>query len=338
MEKVRYDNSKLLREKLINCENILICTHVNSDGDAIGSTLAMAAILKKLGKNPNIFTPNDFPEFLHWMEGAEDILVYFRKKDTVEKLAREADLILCIDFNDSSRLEKAEGVMLNSSAYKVLIDHHPGPDDFADLIISDPQLGSSAELLYYLFLDMDYGHLIDKEIAEDLYTGIMTDTGNFSFASSYPGVWEVVADLMKSGIDKNYIHSKVYDNYSESRMRMMGYCLYEKMEVLPEYKTALIAISKEEMKRFDHQPGDTEGFVNLPFSVKGVKLTALFLEKNEHIRISLRSRGDFSVNELSRKHLNGGGHNNAAGGELKMTIEEAVNRFKQILKEYKEEL
>ncbi len=338
MKENKYKQSKILKDKLVGSKNILISTHVNSDGDAIGSTLAMAGILKKLGKKVNIVTPNDFPEFLHWMEGVRDILVYFRKKDTVAKLAAEADLLLCIDFSDSRRLEQAEEVITGSRAYKVLIDHHPDPADFTDLIISDTKIGSSAEIVYNLLKDMGYEHLIDKNIAEDLYTGIMTDTGNFNYASSYPEIWNTVAELLKKGVDKDDIYSKVYDNYSEKRMRLMGYCLYEKMELLKEYNTAIIGLAIDEMNRFDHEPGDTEGFVNMPFSIRGVKLTAMFIEKKDHIRISLRSKGGFSVNELSRKYLNGGGHDNAAGGELKMSLEDAVSHFKEIVKKYQKEL
>ncbi|MFW5820456.1 MAG: DHH family phosphoesterase [Bacteroidota bacterium] len=338
MKEKRYRESEVLREKLLESQNILILTHVNPDGDAIGSTLAMSEILKKLGKKSRVITPNDFPDFLHWMEGTENILVYFRKEKTVKKLAEKADLILCIDFSDSRRLEKAEDVIINSAAFKILIDHHPDPAGFTDMIISDTLLGSSAEIIYHLIKDMGFEHLIDKPVAENLYTGIMTDTGNFSFASSYSEIWCTVASLIKKGIDKDKIYSLVYDNYSEKRMRMMGYCLYENMDVYDDYHTAVIALSQEELERFDHKPGDTEGFVNLPFSIRGLKLSALFLEKNDHIRISLRSRGDFSVNELSRKHLNGGGHTNAAGGELKMPLKDAVEKFREILENYKEEL
>ncbi|MFW5645137.1 MAG: DHH family phosphoesterase [Bacteroidota bacterium] len=335
---MKYQKSRFLSDKLAKSDRIIIITHVNPDGDAIGSTLAMAGIIKKLGKEVNIVTPNDFPKFLHWMSGSEDILVHFRKKKEVEKRISDADLIICIDFSDSGRLEQAEKIVVNSSSFKVLIDHHPDPSNFTDLVISDPALGSSAEIVYYLIKDMGYEHLIDKSIAENLYTGVMTDTGNFSFASSYPMVWKMVAELLKKGIDKDEIYAKVYDNYSEKRMRLMGYCLYKNMQIFEEYNTAIISLSKEEMDRFDHEPGDTEGFVNLPFSIRGIKLTALFLEKKDHIRISLRSRGSFSVNEMSRKYLNGGGHKNAAGGELRMSLDKAIEEFKSILNHYKEEL
>ncbi len=338
MKLIRYKESKILKEKIEKSRNILIATHVNSDGDAIGSTLAMAGVLEQLSKNVNVVTPNDFPEFLHWMKGAKDILVHYHRKKQVSRLAANADLILCIDFSDSKRLQGAEEDILSAKGFKILIDHHPQPDGFTDLIISDTKLGSAAELIYYLLLDMGYRELITPPVAEALYAGIMTDTGNFSFASSYPDVWNVVSELLKTGIDKDRIFSDVYDNYSENRMKLMGYCLYEKLEVIPELNTALISLSREEMNKFGHKPGDTEGFVNLPFSIKGIKLTALILEKSDHVRISMRSRGDFSVKELSRNHFNGGGHKNAAGGELKMKVTDAVKTFKEVLSKYKEEL
>lgn len=337
MRKIRYSEAVQLKEKLDTARDIMITTHVNADGDAIGSTLAMAGILRKLSKNVNIVTPNDFPEFLHWMEGAKDILVYYHQKERVDKLLAQADLILCIDYSDSQRFEKAEKSLRDSEAYKILIDHHPDPDNFTDLTITDTALGSSAELIYYLLRDMGYEDFIDKPIAEALYAGVMTDTGNFSFASSYPGVWIMVSELLKYNIDKDKIFSNVYDNYSENRMRLMGYCLNEKMRIFPDLHTAVIGLTKKEMESFNHVPGDTEGFVNLPFSIKGIKLTALFLEKHDHVRISLRSRGDFSVNELSRKHFNGGGHLNAAGGELKMSVKDAINAFIEVISEYKDQ-
>ncbi|MGC9344729.1 MAG: DHH family phosphoesterase [Bacteroidales bacterium] len=338
MKEIRYKESELLKSKIEKSKNILITTHVNSDGDAIGSTLAMQGILRKLSKNVNIVTPNDFPGFLQWMDGAKEILIYYHSKKKVRELAKKADLILCIDYNDSRRLENAEKTILDSTAFKILIDHHPEPGKFTDLVISDTSLGSSAEVIYYLLKDMGYVDLIDKSDAESLYTGVMTDTGNFSFACSYPEVWTMVAELLKKGLDKDKIYSLVYDNYSEKRMRLMGYCLNKKMKVFPELNTAVIGLTKEEMDKFDHVPGDTEGFVNLPFSIKGIKLTALFLEKKDHVRISMRSRGDFSVNMLSRKHFNGGGHLNAAGGELKMSVEEAIKNFREVISRYKEDL
>jgi len=329
---------KEFKQLIESSDSILLATHVNADGDAIGTSLALAMVLKKLGKKVNVVVPNDFPEFLRWLPGNDLISVYFKEEKKVRSLVKSAQLLVCLDFNDPDRLAKAEKDILAFNGKKVLIDHHPNPKQFTDLTISDTGLGSAAKLLFYVLREMNYDHLIDKDIAEALYVGIMTDTGNFNFASSYPEVWETVAELIKLGICKDEIYARVYDNFSVDRMKLMGYCLNEKMTIIPGSKAAYISLSLEEMKKFNHQPGDTEGFVNLPFSIRGVKLSALFLEKNDKIKVSLRSRGDFSVNDFSANHFRGGGHKNAAGGEWDKPMDEAIQRFVMLLEEYKNEL
>jgi phosphoesterase RecJ-like protein len=328
---------EILKFKIHNAENILITTHLNADGDAIGSSLALGLILKKMGKTVNVLTPNDFPAFLHWLPGIEMISVFRNDQDKLKEIIHNTDLIFCIDFNDPSRLEKAADVVFASSTFKILIDHHPQPLPAFDLQFTDTSYGSAAEYLYHLLKTIGLGGYIDKDIAECIFTGIMTDTGNFSYSCNYPEVWITVSELIKLGIDKNRIHSSVYDNYSEQRMKLLGYSL-EKMKVFQEYNTAVISLSRDEMNKFNHQPGDTEGFVNLPFSIKNIKLTALFLEKNDRIKISFRSRGDFPVNKLSSEYFRGGGHMNAAGGEWDKPLDKAVERFIEVLGKYKEEL
>ena len=246
--------------------------------------------------------------------------------------------MMFIDFNDPHRLEKAENDLLSSDVPRVLIDHHPDPVDFADIVFSDTSYGSSAEMVYRVICDTGFRELIDSDIAACLYAGIMTDTGNFSYSCNYPEIWITVADLMTWNFDRDRIHALVYDNYSENRMRLMGYCLNEKMQIIPEFNTGLISLTRKEMERFNHQPGDTEGFVNLPFQVKGVKFTALFLEKQNHVKISFRSRGDFPVNAFSKEHFGGGGHLNASGGEWDRSIDEAVSQFISLLPSYKDQL
>jgi phosphoesterase RecJ-like protein len=215
---------------------------------------------------------------------------------------------------------------------------NPDPMSFADITISETDIGSASELIYHVLLHLGLQDLIDKDIATVLYAGIMTDTGCFSFSCSYPGVFEVVAKLISYRIPKDEIHSLIYDNYSDARMHLMGYCLNEKMIVLPEYHTAYISLTQEEVKRFNHVPGDTEGFVNLPFSIKGIILTAFFMEKDNHVKISFRSRGNFSVNDLAKKNFRGGGHVNAAGAEWDLPLENTLKRFLDILPGYASEL
>jgi phosphoesterase RecJ-like protein len=327
-----------LKELLDKSINILITTHHNADGDAIGSTLGLALVLKKAGKIVNIVTPNEYPHFLKWIPGSEMITVFKGNEAVVKGFAEEAEILFCVDYNDSKRLKYAADTVFATKAAVVLIDHHPEPMTTVDILISETDIGSASELIYHVITGVGMQDHIDKDVATALYTGIMTDTGCFSFSCSYPGVFEVVANLINYGIPKEEIHSLIYDNYSDARMRLMGFCLNEKMVVLPEYHTAYISLSHEELKRFHHVSGDTEGFVNLPFSIKGVKLTAFFMEKKDHVKISFRSRGDFSVNELARSNFRGGGHMNAAGAEWDLPLEKTLQRFLDILPKYADKL
>jgi len=334
------NKSELSRLKglLEKSKNVLITTHHNSDGDAIGSTLGLALVLQKAGKKVNIITPNEYPHFLKWMPGSELITVYKGKEGAVQKMVDTADLLFCVDYNEKSRLKYAAEIVFGGKAPVVLIDHHPDPADFADITISETDLGSASELIYHVVVGLGMEALIDKDIATALYAGIMTDTGCFSFSCSYPGVFEVVAKLINHGIPKDEIHSRIYDNYSDARMRLMGFCLNEKMIVIPEFHTAYISLSQEELNRFAHVPGDTEGFVNLPFSIKGIILTAFFMERNDHVKISFRSRGKFSVTELAKTNFRGGGHMNAAGAEWDLPLDKTIQRFLDILPNYAEKL
>jgi phosphoesterase RecJ-like protein len=327
-----------LKSLLLRKNTFLIATHLNADGDAIGSSLALALVLKKMGKSVQVVTSNDYPAFLKWMEGNDMVLVHRHQSNQVKNAAARAEVLLCLDFNDPKRLDTAQEDVMNSPAYRVLIDHHPNPVDFANLVLSETSYGSTAELLYSLLLGMGFEKYMDAGIAACVYAGILTDTGGFSYSCSYPEVWKTVAALMAYGIDKDLIHSLVYDNYSKERMRLMGYCLYEKMLVFPEYNTAVISLSKAEMDSFNHQPGDTEGFVNLPFNIKGIRFSVLFLEKKNHIKISFRSRGSFNVNKFANDHFRGGGHVNASGGEWDKPLDEAVKRFINLLEHYKDQL
>jgi len=338
LEITSQNNIRKLKSLIHNASSALITTHVNADGDAIGSSLALALLLKKAGKEVLIITPNDFPEFLHWLPAQELISVDMKNPGKTKLWTEKADLVFCVDYNEPKRLKQAENQVMSSKGPKILIDHHPFPADFADLSISVTRLGSTAELIYYIIHELDLQHLIDKDIADCLFTGIMTDTGCFSYSSSYPEVFNVTAELLKYGINKDLIYSNVYENFSVSRMKLMGYCLNEKMVVIPEYNTAYISLTENELKQYDHMPGDTEGFVNLPFSIKNIRFTALFMEKKDVIKISFRSRGNFNVNKFSSEYFNGGGHLNAAGGEVKQSMENTLKRFTEILPGFKDQL
>jgi phosphoesterase RecJ-like protein len=251
---------------------------------------------------------------------------------------RAADLIFAIDFNEMKRFRELKDIFDESEAFKVLIDHHPDPSMKVDCMLSDTSASSTAELVYRFIHETGNMRWIDKDIATCLFTGIMTDTGCFSYNSSNRKTWETVADLLDYDINKDQIYALTYDNYSEHRMRLLGFSLNDKMEVFPEYKTGLITLSKEDMARYHFEVGDSEGFVNYPLSIKGVIFSALFLEKDEHVKISFRSKGNFPVNEFSRDNFQGGGHKNASGGEASCSLQEAVRQFKELLPRYKDKL
>ncbi len=327
-----------IRDLLNDSTEAVLITHINPDGDAIGTMLGLYRLLVKNGQKVNMIVPNEIPFFLEWLPGSDKIIIAESNPDKAKKIIRDAKLLICLDFNASDRLGTLEEEFLKARGTKILVDHHPDPGDFADHIISVTETGSAAELVYNLIVQLNLGHLIDKTIAECLFTGIMTDTGCFSFSSSQPETYLVVAELLKMGIDKDRIYTLVYDNYSFDRMRLLGYSLNNKMVFLPEYRTAYISLTDDELRKFNHVTGDTEGFVNYLFTIKGIRLTALFIEKEDHIKISFRSRGNFQVNKFSGQHFNGGGHKNAAGGESFLSLKQTIEKFVNLLPGYSKEL
>lgn len=327
-----------LKEQLEIKNKIVITTHQNPDGDAIGSVFGLYWYLKNKGKDARIIVPNDYPEFLQWLPGNETVVNFARQKAEAVELMKKADIIFHLDYNDIKRSGDLKDKLNQSDAFKVLIDHHPIPQIEADIKISDTTVSSTCEIVLELILQLSGSKCLDLNIAESLYMGILTDTGCFNYNSSNPRTFELVAILLSCGIRKDKIFRSVYDNFSMNRMRLMGYCLNEKMEIIPEYSSAFISISLEEQKRFKFETGDSEGFVNLPLSIKGICFTALFTESEDKIKISLRSKGSFPVNIIAEKYFSGGGHLNAAGGESRMPLVETIAKFKSILPLYANEL
>ncbi|MFC2111825.1 bifunctional oligoribonuclease/PAP phosphatase NrnA [Bacteroidota bacterium] len=317
---------------------VVILSHINPDGDAIGSMLGMYWFLKNRGCTVNMAVPNEIPQFLNWMEGAEQILDFRGQRQQVVEELNNADLVFCLDFNEPDRLGGIKEIFEKTDVLKILVDHHPNPTDFTKYGISVPSASSTAELCYNLMVELDGKASITKTVAECLFVGMMTDTGCFSFNSSDPKTFHVVSSLLEAGIDKDNIYSLVYDNYTEDRMRMLGYSLKEKMVVLPEHSTAYIYLSRNEMEKYNYQAADTEGFVNYPFSIRGIRVTALFLEKKNHIKISFRSKGEFAINRFAGKYFNGGGHNNAAGGESAESLNDTIKKFESLIAEYSDEI
>jgi len=330
------DLSKYTKEliKLFSSsENILLICHINPDGDAIGSQLALYHYLTAKGYKVGMMTPNYLQDFLKWMDGVDQINIYIKDRKICRKLIGEADLIVMLDFNQANRLGEAEDLVVKSNAKKILIDHHLDPQDFADLTISEPSKCSTAELLHELICEIDQTQFMNKPYAEALYVGIITDTGNFEHGSYTSRTFRIVADLLESGVDKARVLNLIYNNYSVNRTRLQGYALNKRMVILSEYFTAYIFLTKDDLKEYNHVKGDTEGFVNLPLAIKGVLFSALFIEKDGFIKLSFRSKGEFPSNEFASKYFNGGGHLNASGGEYSDTMENTINYFLKVLKE-----
>jgi phosphoesterase RecJ-like protein len=300
--------------------------------------LGLYGYLKRGGHEVYPIVPNEYPEFLQWMPGNESVFDYTRKKAEANNIIGTADLIFILDYNDAKRGADMEKDINSSKAIKVMIDHHPYPQIPVNFCLSYTQVSSTCELIYEFILAIGGKNIIDKTIAKCLYTGIMTDTGCFSYNSSQIRTFEIVSDLLGYGIEKDEIYHLIYDNFSYQRMRLLGFCLNEKMEYLADYKSAFITLTMEEQKQYDFNNGDSEGFVNLPLSIKGVVFSALFIERKDKIRISFRSRGNFSVNLFSGKHFSGGGHFNAAGGESNLSMAETIKKFTDILPLYIDEL
>jgi phosphoesterase RecJ-like protein len=311
---------------------IVITTHKGPDGDAMGSSLGLANYLQIKGHTVSVITPNDYPSFLKWMKGNDDVIEYCYHEEKAKRITGKAELIFCLDFNTLSRIDTYAPVVESSKAPKVLIDHHQQPDTF-EYNFSDTTACSTAQLIFEFLELLGDDHLITQDIAECLYAGIMTDTGNFRFNSVTSKTHQIVSTLIEKGVRNDWVYDKIHDNNSVSRLKLLGYCLNEKLEVLPEFNAAYICLTEEELKRFNFQKGDTEGVVNYALSIKGVRVAAFFVQRDGIIKISFRSKGDISVNQLSRDHFGGGGHINAAGGAYS-DMDTAVQTFKKVISNY----
>ncbi|WP_353777754.1 DHH family phosphoesterase [Winogradskyella sp. 3972H.M.0a.05] len=320
-------------------KSIIIVPHKNPDGDAIGSTLALYHYLLLNDHNAKVIAPNDYPGFLKWMPNESDILHYDTSKDEADTLISDADLIFTLDFNALFRAGDMVHSLKDANATYVMIDHHQQPDDYAKFVYSDVDMSSTCEMVYN-FIDMlGDSDKINSDIATCLYAGIMTDTGSFRFPSTSNKTHHIVASLIEKGANNAQIHNSIYDNNSYERLQLLG-CALKNLKVIPELRTAYITLSQEELDTYNFQKGDTEGVVNYGLSLKGIIFAAIFIENRQEdiVKISLRSKGDFSVNEFSRAHFNGGGHTNAAGGRSDLSLQDTVEKFISILPNYKNAL
>lgn len=307
-----------------------IVTHKNPDGDAMGSSLGLAGVLKKKGCEVVVIAPTDYPTFLNWIKGNEEVLVWGKNSKLIKNVIKEADILFCLDFNALHRIDEVGELISKSDGKKVMIDHHQQPDDFVDFMISDTSASSTAEMVYEFITKLGDDGLIDSDIGEALYCGIMTDTGSFRFPSTTNKTHFTVGGIIEKGADHSMVHRRIYDSNTQRRLKLLGYCLMN-MEVLDRYKVAIIKISKEDHKTYNIQKGDTEGIVNYGLSIPHIQCSVFFREDDDIVKISFRSKDDYNVNEFARKHFNGGGHINAAGGMSKDSLEVTVDKFKKII-------
>lgn len=319
---------------LDSSKSIVLTTHHNPDGDAVGSILGLYHALNSKGYPVIAVTPNGFPDFLSWMPGSDKVIRYSNQKVIAVESILNADAIICLDFNGFKRTEEMGEVLLKSKGNKILIDHHPSPEDQFDIQFSFTEVSSTCELVYEVLYALFPTDIVTIDSAICLFAGIMTDTGSFSYACSRGRTFQIAGELIAKGVDVEKVQGLVYSNFSPERMKLMGFSLYEKMRVFPEFKAAYISLSKDDLKKFKHKIGDTEGFVNLPLSIKGIVFSVLFVEHDTFVKVSLRSRGAFPVNVVSQKHFNGGGHTNAAGGKAFMSLKETEMFFEDMLKTY----
>lgn len=336
---ISQQNIDAIRQVVERGRRFVVLAHKNPDGDAVGSTLAMCHFLLSMGKEAVVVLPNVFPAFLSWVPGADAVLFYDKEKERCDTAIAEADVLFCLDFNVLSRTGDVYGSLLSSSAKKVLVDHHPQPSDEFDILISHPEACSTCELVFRVITALGGTAALNFEMAQCIYTGMMTDTGAFAYASTRKDVYLIIAELLDKGIDKDWIYRKVFYTSSVTRMRLWGYAMYDKLKVYNKYNAALITLSHGELMRFYASKGDTEGLVNQPLQVKGVRFSCFLREESPgKINVSLRSVDDFPCNSVAAEFFNGGGHKNASGGEVYGTMEMAVERFKQALQRYKREL
>jgi len=330
------DNTILdLKTKLATPQDIVILTHRNPDGDALGSSLALSLYLQQSLHQVSVILPSEYPLSFKFLPQVEKSLVFDFDPEYCIETIKKASLIFCLDFNGLDRIDKLGIHVEQSNAYKVLIDHHMNPEPFADYTLSQTTASSTCELIYTFLEKLEKADSITQDIATCMFTGLITDTGSFKYATT-DRTFEVAAHLKRCGVDDYTLQDKIFNTYSERQLRLLGHCIYNRMEILPEYHTGIITLTKQDYKDYDIGRGDTEGIVNYLLKLNGIKVAAFITEQPKIVKLSLRSKGDFSVQEIASKHFNGGGHKNASGGSAYATLNAVVDRFKHVLPKYAE--
>lgn len=318
-----------------NASNIIITSHKSADGDSVGSSLGLFHFIEKLGKKAVICHPDASPDFLYWLD-TDSIILMSDEPEKVTKAFEQADLIFCLDYNASNRIgPEMQALLEASTCKKIMIDHHLNPEDFPNILISDTNASSTSQLIVELIEASGHLDKLDKKIGTPLYLGILTDTGSFRFNSVRPKTHEVLAKLLAAGVQHHLVHELLNDNNTASRLRLQGYAMSEKMEILENYQVAIISLSKEELAKYDYKKGDTDSLANLALSIKGMRVAIVFSERDGIIKISFRSKGkENAVNVLAGDHFNGGGHANASGGMSDLTVTETLDKIKGLIPNY----
>ncbi|MBK6546188.1 MAG: DHH family phosphoesterase [Saprospiraceae bacterium] len=319
-----------LKSLLAIPKSCVILSHRNPDGDALGSSLALSLFLQSMNHQVRVIFPSDFPVNFEWMPQTEEILIFDMNQKLVEETIKSADLIFCLDFNSLDRIDRIAPFILERNVPKVMIDHHIDPEPFADLVFSYDTLSSTSEIIYDLIREINPAKLKSKLILECLYTGLMTDTGSFHHATS-PKVFQMMAEMKSNGLDDTRIQELVNNSQPDKYLRLLGHCLHNRMELIPEHQFGLIYLTKEDYRNYDIRRGDTEGIINYLMMLKSIRIGALVMNQPTIVKLSLRSKGDYSVQQVCRQHFNGGGHRNASGGSSKSSLEDTLQKLKEVI-------
>ncbi len=330
---VSAESIERLAQLLARSKTITIVSHHNPDGDAMGSSLGLAHVLRNTGKQVTVIMPNTPAQYLQWMPGAQEVVVFEADKAQANAIIAKTDLLFCLDFNRPDRVRDLEGA-IRSAKKRVMIDHHQEPEDFADVAISDVKASSTAQLVHDVVVALGYADFIQEDAATCLYTGMVTDSGSFRYRNTTSHTMRVAAALMDKGVDIDVVHSSISDDNTVERLKLLGFTLDQRMDVREELSSVILWLGKEDLERFNYRPGDTEGIVNYGLSISGIRLSAFFMERADGIKLSLRSKGMLPVNELMKEHFEGGGHINAAGGQTKESMPDAIQRFVSLLPDF----
>lgn len=324
---------QLLSTAIENSKNVVIVAHVAPDGDAVGSSLALRGVLKNIGKNVEVVMPDALPNSIMFLQGASEIKIYKNSQEECKSIISNADTLFCLDFNEPKRTDLMQDTIMEAKAYKVMIDHHMYPFDFCNLVISYPQISSTSLLVYKIIVQLGFDSYVGKAEAEAIYTGMMTDTGNFSYNSNDSDIYIVISQLLNRGINKDEIYKIVCNTSTIDKLKLNSYAISEKMEIL-DGGVAIITLSRAELNRYSYQKGDTEGLVNQPLGIDGVNISIFYREESNYVKVSLRSVGEYAVNQIASELYNGGGHKNASGGEFFGSMEDAIKLLKAHIQKY----